>query len=139
MRNIGLEEAQAGIKIAGRNINMYRREMLPLAVTASRVHYAFLPLQDGRLLCSITLPLAGTLQGGEGGFLSPEIHEEIKNAFEREIRAEVEHTLRRAQSAGRDLFGILPRAERAGYAVEWESLMFEVIPQLELKDIGRRR
>ena len=29
MRNTGLEEAQAGIKIAGRNINNLRYEMTP--------------------------------------------------------------------------------------------------------------
>lgn len=117
----------------------YRREVLPLAVTESRVRYVFHPLQDGRLLCTITLPLAGTLQGGEGGFLSPETHEEMKLAFEQEIREEAEHTLRRAESAGRDLFGILTRAERAGFAADWENLIFEIIPELELKDIGRRR
>lgn len=117
----------------------YLGEVLPLGITKSDVKYAFIPLQNDRLLCSITLPLAGTLQGGEGGFLSPETHEAIKQHFEREIKDEIEHTLRRAESAGRDLFGILPRAERAGYAVQWERLTFEVIPQLELKDIGRRR
>ena len=91
------------------------------------------------MLCSITLPLAGTWQGGENGFLSPETHDEIKDAFEREIQEEAEHTLRRAESAGRDLFGVLPRAERAGVDAEWDDLIFAVIPQLELKDIGRRR
>ena len=117
----------------------YGGEVLPLAVNKSRVRYDFMPLQEGRLLCSITLPLAGALQGGTGGFLSEETHEAIKLCFEREIREEVERTLMRAQSAGRDLFGILPRAAQAGYEVKWEQLSFEVLPQLELKDIGRRR
>lgn len=117
----------------------YRGEVLPLAVTRSDVQYRFTPLQKGGVLCSIRLPLAGTLQGGENGFLSPETHEEMKNAFEREIQEEAERTLRRAESAGRDLFGVLPRAERQGFAASWEDLTFEVIPELDLKDIGRRR
>ena len=117
----------------------YKKEVLPLAVTKSDAQYRFLPLREGGVLCSITLPLAGTLQGGENGFLSPEVHETIKNAFEREIQEEAERTLRRAESAGRDLFGVLPRAERQGFAVEWEQLTFEIIPKLDLKDIGRRR
>ena len=31
------------------------------------------------------------------------------------------------------------RAERAGFDAEWENLTFEVFPELDLKDIGRRR
>ena len=39
MRNAGLEEAQAGIKIAGRNINNLRYADDPTLMTESKYHY----------------------------------------------------------------------------------------------------
>ena len=44
MRNAGLEEAQAGIKIAGRNINnlIYADDTTPMAERLSLVHWTVL-------------------------------------------------------------------------------------------------
>ena len=103
--------------------------------------------EDAEILCSVTLPLEGTLQGGEGMFLSEQKREQIERIFEERIREEIEHTIKIAGRAKKDLFGILPRIYRKepvmteGISEEalWQALRFEIWPELELKDMGRKR
>jgi len=124
----------------------YDGEIIPLEIGKSYVRYDF-SLQEGDILCKIRLPLEGTLQGGEGTFLSEEKRQEIEALFEKIIKEEIEHTLKIAEQAQTDLFGILPRLYQKepnltdGISREalWQALSFEVLPELELKDMGRKR
>ena len=122
-------------------------EILPLEIGKSQVHYEFSPRSDGKILCTIRLPLEGTLQGGAGAFLSPERQQEIRVVFQESIKKEVAHTINVARRAHTDLFGILPRLERKEPALAanippgelGQRLTFEIRPELELKDVGRKR
>ena len=124
----------------------YQGETIPLEIGKSDVEYDF-AVQEGDLLCRVSLPLEGSLQGGEGTILSAEKQEEIEALFADRIKEEIEHTIKIAERAETDLFGILPRlyqrepALTKGISWEalWQSLVFEIQPQLELKDMGRKR
>lgn len=124
----------------------YAGEVLPLEIGKNDVEYAF-ALQDANILCTITLPLEGTLQGGEGAFLSAEKRREIELIFEELIKNEIEHTLKIAKEANVDLFGILRRlcqqdpflADSISEEMLWQAMAFEIQPDLELKDMGRKR
>lgn len=125
---------------------VYEGETLPVEIGKSEVSYDF-AAEDAEILCSVTLPLEGTLQGGEGMFLSEQKREQIERIFEERIREEIEHTIKIAGRAKKDLFGILPRIYRKepvmteGISEEalWQALRFEIWPELELKDMGRKR
>lgn len=125
---------------------VYEGETLPMEIGKNDVKYAF-AVEDTDILCSVTLPLEGTLQGGEGVFLSEEKREQIEGIFEERIREEIEHTIKIARRAKKDLFGILPRMYRQEPAMTegiseealWQALRFEIRPELELKDMGRKR
>ena len=125
---------------------VYEGETLPVEIGKSEVSYDF-AAEDTEILCSVTLPLEGTLQGGEGMFLSEQKREQIERIFEERIREEIEHTIKIAGRAKKDLFGILPRIYRKepimteGISEEalWQALRFEIWPELELKDMGRKR
>ena len=124
----------------------YAGEMLPLEISKNDAEYSFV-LQDSNILCTITLPLEGTLQGGDGIFLSAEKRGEIELIFEELIKEEIEHTLKLSEKINEDLFGILPRLCRQepsladGISKEalWQAMVFEIQPQLELKGMGRKR
>lgn len=126
--------------------SVYEGETLPMEIGKNDVRYDF-ALEDTDILCRVTLPLEGTLQGGEGFFLSTEKREQIEAVFEEGIRAEIAHTIGIADRAKEDLFGILPRLCRQepalteGISAEalWQALRFEILPELELKDMGRKR
>ena len=124
----------------------YAGEVLPLEISKNDVSYDFI-LQDANIICTITLPLEGTLQGGEGGFLSVEKRKEIELIFEELIKKEIEHTLKLSEKINEDIFGILPRLCRQEPALAdgisrealWQAMVFKIQPQLELKDMGRKR
>ena len=124
----------------------YEGGVIPLEIGKSHVQYDF-SVQEEAILCSITLPLEGTIQGGDGTLLSPEKRQELEGIFVEHIKMEVLHTLKIAERIGTDLFGILPRMEQQepslteGISEEalWRSLRFEVLPDLKLKDMGRKR
>ena len=124
----------------------YKDEILPLEIVKSDVKYDFF-LQDGKIICLINLPLEGTLQGGEGIFLSSERRKEIEAVFAEIIKQEVVHTMKIAERAKADLFGILPRlhqqeptlTEGVSREALWQSLSFEIEPELKLTDMGRKR
>ena len=126
--------------------SVYEGETLPMEIGKNDVRYDF-ALEDTDILCRVTLPLEGTLQGGEGIFLSEEKREQIEEIFEECIREEIEHTIKIAGRAKKDLFGILPRMYRQEPALTegiseealWQALRFEIRPELELKDMGRKR
>lgn len=108
---------------------------LPLRVSKSGVSYAFSGQGDGGILCTITLPLEGTVQGG--GAL-PADGEGLENLFTGIIKQEIENTIAIARKNGRgDIFGILPRLLRqepglaAGRERQalWESMAFEIRPE----------
>lgn len=121
-------------------------EMIPLEIGKSDVRYRF-SLQDADILCRIALPLEGTLQGGEGFLLSAKKRAEAEILFEELIKMEIEHTLKIAQRAKTDLFGILTHMEQQEPALTegisrealWQALTFEISPELKLKDMGRKR
>ena len=125
----------------------YQGETIPLEIGKSRVRYDFSVEADGFLLCTVTLPLEGTLQGGEGAFLSARTQQELTALFADIIKSEIEHTITIAEDAGEDLFGILPRlyqqmpqaAEGRSREELWSALRFEIWPELQLKDMGRKR
>ena len=124
----------------------YLGETLPLSIGRSAAEYGF-TLQEENILCTVTLPLEGTLQSGKGAFHSAEERDKIETLFEDIIKEEIRHTMRIAEREKKDLFGILPRLYQAepelskGISREalWQSLVFEIQPQLELKDMGRKR
>jgi len=124
----------------------YGRETIPLEIVRSDVKYDF-SLQDAHILCRITLPLEGTIQGGEGTLFSSEKRKELEGIFSESIKREVAHTIKTAERAGADFFGILPRmeqqepslTEQASKEALWHSLVFEIQPELKLKDMGRKR
>ena len=124
----------------------FGEEIIPLEIGKSEVKYDF-SLQDSHILCRVTLPLEGTIQGGEGTLLSPEKRKELEHIFAESIKKEVEHTLEISEQAGTDLFGILSRmaqqepslTEHVSAEALWRSLRFEIIPELKLKDMGRKR
>lgn len=120
--------------------------VLPVEINRSEAQYAF-SVQGQNILCRICLPLEGTLQGGEGIFLSPQAQAELEETFAAIIKKEVAHTLEIAKRAEQDLFGILPRlqqkapelAEGISREALWNALTFEIQPEFVLKDIGRKR
>lgn len=124
----------------------YQGETLPVEIGKTHVFYDFSEVGDS-ILCTITLPVEGTLQGGSGHLLSGESRKDLEKIFEAIIKGEVEHTLKIAMGAGEDLFGILPRLQRAmphlaeeyGRDTLWDAMVFEIYPELELKDMGRKR
>ena len=124
----------------------YQGENVPLEIGKSDVEYDF-RVQDKNLLCEIHLPLEGSLQGGEGTILSAEKQETLEALFADRIKQEIVHTLKIAERAETDLFGILPRLYQQDPALPedisrealWQSLSFEIQPELELKDMGRKR
>jgi len=124
----------------------YQGETIPLEIGKTDAEYAF-SRQEGNILCVVDLPLEGTLQGGRGAFLSEEEQRKIENLFEDIIKEEIRHTLKTAERAGEDLYGILPRLYQAepqlteGLSEEilWQMLVFDIQPRLELKDMGRKR
>lgn len=124
----------------------YRGEVIPVRIGKSHVFYDFSLVGDS-ILCTVTLPLEGTLQGGRGNFLLDESDKELEEIFEAIIKEEVEHTLKIAMAAEEDLFGILPRLQRAmpqlaeeySREVLWDAVVFEIYPDLEWKDMGRKR
>ena len=99
------------------------------------------------VLCTVTLPVEGTLQGGRGELLSAEQKTELESIFSASIKEEVEHTIKTALSEGVDFLGILPRAERALPQLAkactreqlWERMAFRVVPKVQITDMGRKR
>ncbi|MBO5329182.1 MAG: hypothetical protein J6A71_01505, partial [Anaerotignum sp.] len=71
----------------------YQGETIPLEIGKSDVKYDF-SVEDADIICTVTLLLEGTLQGGEGTFLSAEKRREIEFVFEDVIKTEIEHTLK---------------------------------------------
>ena len=124
----------------------YKGEIIPLEIGRNDVRYDF-TLQEGKILCVVTLPLEGTLQGGKGLLLSPEEQGKIEVLFEEIIKEEIEHTLKTAERAEEDLYGILPRlfqteptlTEGLSKETLWRMMVFDIQPELELKDMGRKR
>lgn len=124
----------------------YHGESIPVEIGKSHVFYDFSIVGDS-ILCTVTLPVEGALQGGRGSLISSQSREEIEKIFEGIIKEEVEHTLKIAMGAGEDLFGILPRLQRAmpqlaekySRDVLWDAIVFQIYPELELKDMGRKR
>ena len=124
----------------------YNGETIPLEIGKSDVKYDF-SVENMDIICTVTLFLEGTLQGGEGTFLSAGKRQEIEEIFEEIIKAEIEHTIKIGRRAKADLFGILPRLYQQepeltkGISREtlWQTLTFEICPELELTDLGRKR
>ena len=124
----------------------YEGAVIPLEIGKCEVEYEF-SLHEENILCRITLPLEGTIQGGEGTLLSPEKRKELEQIFGERIKLEVLHTIKIAERAKADLFGILPRMKQQEPSLStdisdealWRSLRFEVVPDLKLKDMGRKR
>ena len=114
----------------------------PLEIGKTDARYDF-SIRDDRILCQIRLPMEGTLQGGEGMFLSARKQEEIRGLFENKIKEEVLRTLDIAVRLKKDLFGILPRLYQQdaipSEGVRFDMIDFEILPELELKDMGRKR
>ena len=121
-------------------------EIIPLQIGRTDVKYEF-SLQDGNILCRVTVPVEGSLQGGKGVFYSSEEQKKIEMMFEEIIKEEILHTLKTTERAGKDLYGILPRLYQAvpelteGLSAEtvWRRLVFDIQPEVELKDMGRKR
>ena len=124
----------------------YKGEIIPLEIGKTEVRYDF-SMEEGNIRCVVTLPLEGTLQGGKGMLLAAEEQNKIEDLFEDIIKEEIEHTLKTAERAGEDLYGILPRLYQSkpmlteGLSEEtlWRMLVFDIQPELELKDMGRKR
>lgn len=122
----------------------YGGETIPVEIGKSRVFYEFTLVGDS-IRCTVTLPVEAALQGGSLSFA--ESQEEIEEIFEAIIKEEVEHTLKIADRAEEDLFGILPRLQRTmpqlaqeyGRETLWDAVVFEIEPELELKDMGQKR
>lgn len=121
-----------------------RGEEIPIEIIKSDVRYTFTETENG-MLCRVRLPLEGALQGGELSFAP--MQREIEEIFEGIIKEEVAHTLKIAADAEEDIFGILPRLQRAMPALTegvdrktlWQGLEFEIVPELEVKDMGQKR
>ena len=115
---------------------------IPLEIGKTDARYDF-SIRDDRILCQIRLPMEGTLQGGEGMFLSAGKQEEIRGLFENKIKEEVLRTLDIAIRVKKDLFGILPRLYQQdaipSEVGRFDAIDFEILPELELKDMGRKR
>ena len=132
----------AGAVLEGR----YKAAVLPLAVTKTKADYDFQVAGD-TVLCTVTLSVEGTLQGGRGELLSAEQKTELESIFSASIKEEVEHTIKTALSEGVDFLGILPRAERALPQLAkactreqlWERMAFRVVPKVQITDMGRKR
>ncbi len=122
----------------------YHGEAVPMEIGKSRVKYDFQE-KDGSLICTIRLPLEGTLQGGSGQLLSSEQREELEEVFAVILKEEIRHTLEIGKQAGKDLFGILPRLYQQEPSLRehsddlWQVLQIEVSPELKIKDMGRKR
>lgn len=124
----------------------YKAAVLPLAVTKTKADYDFQVAGD-TVLCTVTLSVEGTLQGGRGELLSAEQKTELESIFSASIKEEVEHTIKTALSEGVDFLGILPRAERALPQLAkactreqlWERMVFRVVPKVQITDMGRKR
>ena len=124
----------------------YKAAVLPLAVTKTKADYDFQAAGD-TVLCTVTLSVEGTLQGGRGELLSAEQKTELESIFSASIKEEVEHTIKTALSEGVDFLGILPRAERALPQLAkactreqlWERMAFRVVPKVQITDMGRKR
>lgn len=124
----------------------YEGERLPLSVTKTKADYDF-QAAGNTILCTVTLPIDGTLQGGRGELLSAEGKKKLEGIFNAIIKEEVEHTIKIAVAEGEDLFGFLPRLERAmpqlaeTYTKEqlWERMAFRIVPAVQITDMGRKR
>ncbi len=124
----------------------YEGTVIPLEIGKSDVQYDF-SVEEDEIICRVTLPLEGTIQGGEGTLLASEKRKKLERIFGEHIRREVLHTIKIAERAKADLFGILPRMAQQEPALEadisdealWRSLRFEIVPDLKLKDMGRKR
>ena len=57
MRNVGLKEAQAGIKIAGRNINNLRYDTTLMAESEEELKSLLMKLQEGIEKCGLKLSI----------------------------------------------------------------------------------
>ena len=120
----------------------YKAAVLPLAVTKTKADYDFQVAGD-TVLCTVTLSVEGTLQGGRGELLSAEQKTELESIFSASIKEEVKTAL----SEGVDFLGILPRAERALPQLAkactreqlWERMAFRVVPKVQITDMGRKR
>lgn len=125
---------------------VYQGEMIPLEIGKCDVEYEFSAQEKG-LLCRVILRLEGALQGGEGLLLSAEKQKELEGIFAEGIKEEVAHTLKIAERAGTDLFGVLPRMKQQSPNLTkdvsddalWKALTFDIQPELEIKDMGRKR
>lgn len=114
----------------------YMGGTLPLRISKSRVSYAFSEAGDGGILCTVALPLEGTVQGDDV-FLSKESRAELENLFEGIIKQEIENTIAIAKKEGLgDIFGILPRLSRQEPALAagrerqdlWQNMAFDIRP-----------
>lgn len=108
-------------------------ERIPLRIEKNHVRYTFLEKEDG-ILCIIEIFAEGIPQG----FFA---EAEWQDIFASLIQSEAAHTLKIAQMAGTDLFGILPRLYRqtpelvGGYDREavWAAMQFEISVSLQEK------
>ena len=124
----------------------YGGQKIPLEIGSCDVNYDF-AVKDSEIACTVTLPMEGTLQGGEGLFLSAEKQEQLEGVFTEVIKEEIRHTMEIAERAKTDLFGILPRMKQQtpelteGVSDEalWSALTFDIRPELEIMDMGRKR
>jgi len=124
----------------------YNGQKIPLEIGKCEAKYDF-SLGEKGIVCTVTLPMEGMLQGGEGLFLSAEEQEELEAVFSAVIKEEIRHTLRIAEGAKTDLFGILPRMKQQAPALAagvsdraiWSGLTFDIQPELQIKDMGRKR
>ena len=124
----------------------YLGQKIPLEIGKCDVNYDF-AVRGADIVCTVTLPMEGALQGGEGVFLSAEKQKALEAVFSAVIKEEILHTLRIAERAETDLFGILPRMKQqapeltAGVSDKglWSALTIEIQPELSIKDMGRKR
>lgn len=124
----------------------YKGQKLPLEIGKCDANYDF-SVGEKEIVCTVTLPMEGSLQGGEGLFLSAEEQAELEVVFSAVIKEEIEHTLRIAERAKTDLFGVLPHMKQQAPEMAadvsdraiWSALVFDIQPELEIKDMGRKR
>lgn len=125
---------------------VYGGQKIPLEIGKSDVNYDF-SVKDSKIVCTVTLPMEGTLQGGDGLFLSAEKQEQLETIFTEVIKEEIRHTMEIAERAKTDLFGILPRmkqqtpelTEGVSDKALWNALTIDIRPELEIMDMGRKR